>query len=255
MQGNDSNLIGSRDASEPDGKRSRSYLPTDQVTVLLGEPDPTLAAHVAAAWGDGFVRVQSCATAGELMFLAGRLRPELVVTRASFPDSSVPDVVTTVRAHDTVPIVVSVAAGETELAGPALSAGATELTDHPYRDDALRELAQRHLRVVKARMLQAARVEIGALFLDGPAYTAWVNGRRLTLTTREFEVLQLLVNHAERVVTFEDLRGLVWRTRGEDVTRQTVNVHMYRIRGQIADAAEVTTVRGVGYRLTPTVTD
>jgi DNA-binding response OmpR family regulator len=30
---------------------------------------------------------------------------------------------------------------------------------------------------------------------------------------------------------------------------------MYRIRGQIADAAEVTTVRGVGYRLTPTVTD
>ena len=228
--------------------RRRSYVSKDQVTLLLAEPDAALCADVTSHLENGFLRVQSCRTAHEVLFLVGRLKPSLVIMRATLSDASAADIIATVREHDDVPIIVSVGAGETDLAGPALLVGASSLTDHPYRKSELRQLVARHMDIIETAMLQAARIEIGAVTLDGPAYAAWVGDRRLPLTTREFEVLQLLMNRAERVVSFDEIRDIVWAARGEDVTRQTVSVHIHRLREHLASAAEIAAVRGVGYR-------
>jgi two-component system alkaline phosphatase synthesis response regulator PhoP len=202
-----------------------------------------------AAFDDGFLRVRHCSTASEILYLAGRVRPGLIVMRAAYCDGATADVVATIRRHDELPIVVSVGEGETDVARSALLAGATELIDRPYRGGQLKDLLSRHLPALTTQRLSAAKVHFGGLVLDGPAYVAWANERKLSLTTREFEVLQILVSQAGRVVTFEDIRDKVWGARGETVTRQTVKVHMHRLRDHIAEAADLTAVRGVGYLL------
>ena len=227
----------------------RSYLARDQVTLLLGEPDVGLTAQVVRQFDDGFVRVQSCASSSALLFMAGRLKPSLLILRAVFPDCTAAEVIETLRQYDDAPIVVSVGPGETHHAGPALLAGASEFVDHPYRAVELRETVGRHLRRIEAAMLEAAKVQVGALTLDGPAYAVWAGDRRLPLTTREFEVLRLMMNRVGRVVSFEDIRDLVWVPRGEDVNRKTLATHIHRLREHLAPAAEIVTVRGIGYRL------
>jgi DNA-binding response OmpR family regulator len=219
------------------------------VTLLLGEPDPGLTAGVADVCEDGVLSVRGCTTAHELLYLAGRLRPELMIMRATLPDAPASYVIETLRKYDDLPIVVAVAEGETPLAGPALLAGATELTHHPYRRVALLAIVRRHLRTIEKATLQAAKIQVGVLRLDGPAYSAWARDRPLALTTREFELLQLLMNRAGRVVSVDEIRDTIWGARGEKVTRQTVTVNMHRLRARIADAAEIVSVRGVGYRL------
>lgn len=228
----------------------RHYAAAHQIIVLVLEPDLDLAHQVEVACANGFVRVQACSSAAELLFLAGRVRPGLILMRANLPGVESSEVISTIREFDDVPIIVAVGKGETEAAGPALVAGANALTDHPYRSASLTDLVHDHIADAQSRMFHEARIEVGQLVLDGPAYMAYAAGRPVPLTPRAFEMLQLLVQRAGRVVPYEELRDTIWLPRGEDVSRQTVTVHMHRLREKLRGVAEITAIRRVGYRLT-----
>jgi len=92
-------------------------------------------------------------------------------------------------------------------------------------------------------------LDFGRLVLDVRAHEVMVDGRRVALTAREFELLRLLAEHPRQVFTREQLFRHFW---GEIGDRHTVTVHIGRIREKIeADPSHpkyILTLWGVGYR-------
>jgi DNA-binding response OmpR family regulator len=73
-----------------------------------------------------------------------------------------------------------------------------------------------------------------------------VGDDEVTLTTTEFDLLAYLLRHPGRVLTREQLLSAVWGYEAAAGTR-TVDVHVAQLRGKLADASPIRTVRGVGY--------
>jgi DNA-binding response OmpR family regulator len=93
-----------------------------------------------------------------------------------------------------------------------------------------------------------APIVLGPLIVDPAAYTASLNGAQFELRRREFELLLFLCREAGRVVTRERLLSEVW-DRHWDGSTKTLDMHVLALRRKLGAAIEISTVRGVGYRL------
>ena len=119
-----------------------------------------------------------------------------------------------------------------------------------------RELLARIKAVLRRRAPQSTDdpVDLGGLRLEPATHRVSGNGQPLSLGPTEFRLLHFLMTHAERVHTRVQLLDRVW---GDHVfiEERTVDVHVKRLREALGIAGVmVETVRGVGYRLTATVT-
>ncbi len=199
------------------------------------------AAHVA--------NLVLCCDGAEALFQIGSLSPDAVLLSANLRVVAAADVITVVRRHSAVPIAVAVGFGDVELAAAALAAGGTGTLSQPYRPQELTRLVNPWLASARARWDRESVSHVGALTIDSRAYQASAWGRPLTLTVREFELLRLLATNADRVVTRDQIRHDVWRATDDVVSANTIAVHIRRIRARLAGAAELGSVRGVGYRL------
>jgi DNA-binding response OmpR family regulator len=160
------------------------------------------------------------------------------------------EVIAAVRRYSSVPIAVGVGAGEIDHATEAIAVGATQILSRPYRPSELRTLLNPWLGRARARWDRESVIRFGSLEVDSGAYEVRAAGKPLKFTLREFELLRLLVLHADRVVTRDQIRRDVWRAAGEVASANTIAVHIRRIRVRLDGAAEVISVRGIGYRLT-----
>lgn len=88
--------------------------------------------------------------------------------------------------------------------------------------------------------------------LDTRARVLTINGRVANLTTRAFDVLQFLVERRGKVVTKDDILGVVWN--GSFVEEGNLPVHISRIRKLLGRERFVETVYGIGYRFTASTT-
>ncbi|HBY58195.1 MAG TPA: hypothetical protein DEH78_00125 [Solibacterales bacterium] len=84
------------------------------------------------------------------------------------------------------------------------------------------------------------------LEIDNARGEARVDGRRLTLTRKEFELLAALVAHKGEILSREELMGRIWNYSNECRTR-TLDVHVRRVRMKVGYPC-IETVFGVGYR-------
>lgn len=95
------------------------------------------------------------------------------------------------------------------------------------------------------------RITIGALTLDSGERNVYRDGRPVELTAREFDLLELLMKHPNRVYSRENLLDLVWSVDEYRSDVRTVDVHVRRIREKIeavpAEPEYLMTKWGVGY--------
>jgi DNA-binding winged helix-turn-helix (wHTH) protein len=92
------------------------------------------------------------------------------------------------------------------------------------------------------------RLKVGALVVDRAAHEVSVEGRRVTLTAKEFALLAFLAANRGRVFSRETLLARVWGSRYEGGAR-TVDIHVRRLRAKVGDALPLETLRGAGYKL------
>ena len=88
------------------------------------------------------------------------------------------------------------------------------------------------------------------LFIDEIAFNAFVNGKRLELTLKEFELLSYLYANSGRVLTRDQLLNAIWGYDYMGDTR-TVDSHIARLRTKLGDygASHLKTIYGMGYKL------
>ena len=150
------------------------------------------------------------------------------------------------------PILMLTARGDEPDKVAGLDAGADDYITKPF---STQELLARIRAVLRRRAPEQASdlVRIGALQLDGSTHRVSYQDVLLRLGPTEFKLLNYLMHHAERVHSRSQLLDRVW---GDHVfiEERTVDVHVKRLREALGAAgAMVETVRGVGYRLTASV--
>lgn len=149
------------------------------------------------------------------------------------------------RAGVKTPILVMTARDATEARIKGLDLGADDYLVKPFD---LGELAARIRSLTRrAQGLVENRVEVGSLVLDLATQGVTFRGDLVTLTRREFAVLQILTERAGRIVRRETLEGSVY---GYDtvVDRNAIEVHVHWLRRKLS-AEVIHTVRGIGYMM------
>jgi two-component system, OmpR family, response regulator RegX3 len=221
--------------------------------ILLVEDEPSLAQSISYNLArEGYL--VSSAPDGELAI--DRFRsdgPRLVLLDLMLPKLSGLDVLRTIRAESTVPVVILTAkdAEADKVAG--LELGADDYVTKPF---SMRELVSRvraHLRRAEIALAAAGSEPLtgGPILLDHERHEITVRGASVALTPKEFELLELLLARKGRLLTRHFLIDEVW---GADYVgdTKTLDVHVKRLRQKIEEdphrPRHILTVRGLGYK-------
>ncbi len=179
-------------------------------------------------------------------------RPELVVLDLGLPDLDGLELLRMLRAVSRVPVIVATAREEETEIVRVLDAGADDYLVKPFSAAQL----DARIRAVLRRSVEAdgaAEVVVGGLRINPGAREAALEGQRLTLTPREFDLLHYLAARAGTVVSKRELLTEVWQVPygGAD---KTVDVHLSWLRRKLSETADapryLQVVRGVGVKLT-----
>ncbi|MEO8799206.1 MAG: winged helix-turn-helix domain-containing protein [Polyangiaceae bacterium] len=106
----------------------------------------------------------------------------------------------------------------------------------------------RRLEWQQSEFLTDERVKVGSMVIDRAAREVSVDGRRVSFTAKEFNLLAFLASNRGRVFGRDVLLARVWGARYEGGAR-TVDIHVRRLRAKLGDAFPLETLRGAGYCL------
>ena len=153
------------------------------------------------------------------------------------------------RAGTAVPVLILTARDALADRVNALDLGADDYLVKPF---ALPELVARCRALIRrSRSAASAELVIGELRLDLAARRVEVEGKAVSLTRREWAVLECLSLNIGRVVAKDRLLQAIanW---DEDIGANAIEVYVSRLRTKLGGSAPIRTVRGLGYRLDDT---
>src|SRR6266516_472011 len=184
---------------------------------------------------EGFL-VETAADGTEAIARFEATKPALVLLDVMLPKISGIDVCRELRAQSRVPIIMVTAKTSEIDTVVGLEVGADDYVSKPYR---LRELVAR----IRAALRRAPRdhpmpsagvLEVGDVRLDPESHEVSVRGDLVTLPLKEFELLEVLLDNAGRVVTRDSLIDRVWGPHYVGDTK-TLDVHVKRLRSKIEE--------------------
>lgn len=185
--------------------------------------------------------------------------PDLVLLDILMPEMDGWEVCRTLRAQSPVPILMLTALGDEFDRILGLELGADDYITKPFSMRELKVRIRAMLRRVKLDQAGLKKIvsqfHIGDLQLNLETRQLYKSDQLLTLRYKEFELLSLLMSQTGNVVTRATLFDKIWGTDWLGDTR-TLDVHIRWLREKIEDDPSnpnyIQTVRGVGYRFTPT---
>lgn len=215
--------------------------------ILVVEDDESIGQTVSTTLQSHGYLVQWCTDGASATADVEATVPDLVLLDAGLPDIDGFTLCRWLREqHRDLPIVL-VTARDAEIdIVVGLDAGASDYVTKPFSMNVLLARVRAHLRA--SAVSPDETVQLGTLIVDPAAYIATVAGEPVDLRRREFELLVLLCREAGRVGTRERLLAEVWDLHWETSTK-TLDMHVMALRRKLGDAIDITTVRGVGYRL------
>jgi two-component system response regulator RegX3 len=177
---------------------------------------------------------------------------ELILLDLMLPGLSGTEVCREIRTRSTVPIIMLTAKDSEIDIVVGLELGADDYVTKPY---STRELLARIRAVLRRRQDEEVDsesiLEAGVVRMDVERHAVSVGGKDVAMPLKEFELLELLLRNAGRVLTRGQLIDRVW---GADYfgDTKTLDVHIKRIRSKIestpSEPTMLVTVRGLGYR-------
>lgn len=219
--------------------------------VLLVEDEDKLAALVARGLTERGDVVDVVGTGTEAFTSARDGEYDVILLDVRLPDLDGFSVCQRLRAERVwTPVLMLTARTAIGDRITGLDSGADDYLAKPY---AFQELLAR-MRALARRgpVPRPSELEVGDLLLDPAARRVWRGSTELSLSTREFTLLETLMRRPDQVLTREQLLGLAWGDN-TDVASNVVDVYVRYLRAKIDrpfGRDTLQTVRGVGYRLT-----
>jgi two-component system KDP operon response regulator KdpE len=221
--------------------------------VLIVDDEPQMRRILQPSLEAEGYDVISAATGREALERFRARTPDVVVLDLGLPDMDGKDIIKSIRATSTTPIIVLSAREHEDEKVRALDLGADDYVNKPA---AIGELMAR----IRAALRHAGKSDVlktlyqaGELSIDTLTHVATHKGAALKLTPKEFDLLHFLLRHSGRVITHRQILATVWGpSHAEDA--QYLRVLIRRLREKIEDDASdpkiILTEAGIGYRLT-----
>jgi two-component system OmpR family response regulator len=223
-----------------------------RVRVLIAEDEARLAALLAEAITEAGWTATICADGGTALAAARTGDYDTLLLDWMLPVLDGPSVIAALRADGhRIPILLLTARGSLRDRVEGLNAGADDYLAKPFElDELLARLRALHRR---GNPGLAVAQRAGDLLVDPVARRVERAGIDIELSTREFDILLLLVQRAGQVVSRYTILDEVW-DGDTDLRSNVIDVHVATLRSKVDKPfgrAAIQTVRGAGYRVDP----
>ncbi len=173
----------------------------------------------------------------------------LITLDIMMPELSGMDLCRFIRDKVDCPIIFVSAKGKTIDTVLGLETGADDYISKPFVVEEFVARVKAHLRREQRNLAQTqdGKIKVGDIEINTASFEVYKKGNLIPFSTREFQLLQYLMENAGKVLTREQIFGHVWDTEFGDIG--TVAVNIKSVRDKIDPENEyIKTVWGVGYK-------
>jgi DNA-binding response OmpR family regulator len=221
-------------------------------TILLVEDDERISEPLLRVLASEGFDVIHASTGTEGLEAVASGRPSLILLDLTLPDIDGLDVCRKVREErPELPVIMLTARADEMDVIVGLGAGADDYVPKPFRLAELVARIRARLRIAEAAHQMPRELSGGPLRVNTESRRAYLHGEELELTSKEFDLLALVMSKPDATFTREQIMSSVWDENYWGSTR-TLDTHISTLRRKIGDNSDpptlIVTVRGVGFR-------
>ena len=189
----------------------------------------------------------------EALLLFDQFQFDAAILDLMLPGKDGEEVLCLLKAKRPIPVIV-VSAKEREIATiTTLKLGADDYVAKPFNLEELYLRTEKAIAMygrMSAAIPSAQVLSFGEIELSEAERTVKITGKTINLTSKEFDILSLLIKAPNQVFTKEKILELVWQDEFE-VDTNTVSVHVSNLRKKLGKSAGIKTIWGIGFKLEP----
>lgn len=225
------------------------------VKILVADDDREIVRLIGDSLEDEGYQVIPAYHGKQVLELLESSAVSLIILDIMMPEMDGLEVCRKIRNKIGIPIILLSAKGREIDKVVGLEVGADDYLTKPFSINELVARVKAHLRREK-RKDKAVKNETGVLVFDDVAihkdnYEVYKNGRKINLSTKEFQILLYLIENKNLVLSREQIYDAVWGVGSDYCDLNTVTVHIKNLRDKIDPQNEyIKTVWGVGYKFT-----
>ncbi len=221
--------------------------------IFIVEDEPDILELIAINLEKSGYSVRKFMTASDLFLKLKNSAPDLILLDIMLPDNDGIEVCKTLNntpEYSSIPIILVTAKSDELDVVLGLEIGADDYITKPF---SVRELSAR-VKAVLRRGKKVSTLEKEITFgktlkIIPEKFEVYVNGKRINLTTTEFQILLILSRKPGWVFSREKILSILWNDE-KDVFDRTVDVHIKNLRDKLGETGNlITNVRGIGYKL------
>lgn len=226
----------------------------NEIQLLIVEDDNYINKLIANIIDKCGYSHQSAYSGTEALIYLKQKEWDMVLLDLMLPGISGEELIQKIRETSSVPILVISAKSEKKDKISSLQNGADDFISKPFDIDEVSARIKSHLRRTKLYYHQQLNHQLfhKDIILNKDTKKVTINGTEVSLTYREYSILELLLSYPKKVFSKENLYESVWKEAfyGDD---NTLTVHLSNLRSKLSkvnpDDEYIETVWGMGYRL------
>lgn len=221
-------------------------------SLLLIDDDPELCSLIEEFFSSHDFRVDSAHDGGNGLALALQRRYDLILLDVMLPVLDGIEVLKHIRRRSTTAVIMLTARRSEQDRISGLEAGADDYLPKPFGPHELLARVRAVLRRSERTADPLPVVEIGDLKLNVNNREVIKRDERIPLTSFEFDILDILMRSAGRIVSHDELAAVLYN-REATAYERSIPVHISHLRKKLEDDGEtlIRSVRGVGYQFVP----
>ena len=215
--------------------------------ILIVEDDANIRLLIKTRLSSRYT-AETCANAAEALLRMENGGIDLIITDIMMPDMDGYEMVEILRSRgDVTPVIMLTAKDAMSDKGHGFAVGCDDYMTKPVNFEELVWRIDALLR--RAKIANEGKIVIGDVTVDANSFTVTKGGISEELTTKEFQLLYLLLSYPGKIFTKENILDSVWGY-GSESEETTVRTHINRLRNRFEnwEEFEIVTIRGVGYK-------
>lgn len=221
-------------------------------TVLVIDDEPQIRRFIGAGLELYGYSVREAENGSAGLNAVAHARPDLIILDLGLPDMSGIEVLQTIRSWSNVPIIVLSVQADEEQKVYLLRSGADDYMAKPFGIAELAARCEAALRRYHKAVDKDPVVRTGPLAVDLVSRAVTLDGRHITLTRKEYQLLHLLASHLGLVITHNQLVKDIWGNSSPDnvqYLRTLVRKLRQKLEIDPSQPKLLISESGVGYRL------
>ena len=169
---------------------------------------------------------------------------DLIVLDITLGNESGIELYKKIKNNNEIPTLFLTACDEEETIVECLELGAEDYVIKPF---STKELLARINRIL-LRIKKNNIIKVKDISFDMDKMEVYKDNNKIDLSSLEIQILNLLFNNINKVVSRDKLLDTIWDITGNDVDTHTITVYMKRIKDKL-NTDIITTIKGIGYRI------